>query len=711
MTQNIASLFYAKKLVQAEELTTLLSKQKKLDESEKEYWLFLIFFTQRKYSGDKYWDEKIEAHLPPIKENEGFNFQILYADWLIFCKKFDEANHVLQTVLAECDDNISEKVLAYAAFSRLYTATNNFKEALRISRDALSLLTKYTVAEAIVAEVYHSLVQAYLKSQEYGNLETYSNTLLELCAVLGDVEKKIVALNNLAIVNSIRNDFKTAMGYFIEALELARSLNYRQSIANSYINIGTIYAHLQNHDEALKRYTNIVESYEDVLEKNTMAIVYNNIGNINARNNDTTEAKKHFEKALALATEIQYQEMIALSLTQLSRVHRSESNTTEALIYAEEARQLIVDLGDINGRQINLINLGQLHYDLGDFDSAIQLTEDGLETSLTAEDDLNTMKAYQLLADIYAHLKDFEKAYLYQFSFTQLHEKVSSEQRNLQAIDIEIRYEIKEKQSQIEQLQKENEYQGQLLEQGKKISKQNTELSQANEELQQFAYVVSHDLKEPLRMIASYIQLIMRRLPKNQSEDIDAYSGFINEGATRMNLLLDGLLQYATIGKENEEEDEMNITEIIEYAMFNLKLLTRETETDITVGEMPILRIIPSRLAQVFQNLLSNGIKFRKSDTQPIINITCERRKNDFLFKVADNGIGISAEHRERIFVIFQRLHTRAQYDGTGIGLSICQKVITRLGGDIWAEGELGVGTTFCFTLPLSLEKKMDLDI
>ncbi len=704
LNENIQTLFRKKKLEEAEQEVMLLSGIKRIDKKEKEYWLFLIFFTQRKYSGNKKWDKKLESHGKIFQEQDDFKITLLQADWLIFQKKYDEANHILQQLLAQHEVLIGEKILIYAAFSRLYTATNNFREALRIAKDGLSLLTKYEVSEDIIAEIYQSLVQAYLKSQEYGNLEAYSTTLRSLSKGLFDTEKEIVALNNLAVVNSIRSDFKTAMGFFIEALELAKAIAYRQSVANTLINIGTIYAHLQNHDEALKRYNNIIESYEDVLENNTLAIVYNNVGNIHYRNNDAESAKLFFEKTLALAQQNQYLEMIALALTQISRVYRLESNTTEALIYAEESRQMMIDLGDVNGRQINLLNLAQLHYDLGDFDSAIALCEEGLRVSQNAEDELNTMKVYQLMSDIYAHLKDFEKAYSYQYAFSELQEKVSKEQRNLQAIDIEIRYDIREKQLQIDQLQKENEYQGKLLEQGKQISKQNTELSQANEELQQFAFVVSHDLKEPLRMIASYIQLIMRRLPKEQSENIRTYSDFINEGATRMNFLLDGLLQYATIGKENEEEEEMNMAEIIDYTMFNLKLLLRETETEVLLGEMPTLRIIPSRFSQLFQNLISNSIKFRKTNTKPLIQISCERRSKDFLFKVADNGIGISPEHRERIFVIFQRLHTRKQYDGTGIGLSICQKIITRIGGKIWVEGELGVGTTFCFTLPLSME-------
>jgi signal transduction histidine kinase len=691
--------------VVAEQEVLSLFEKGFLFDSERSYWLSSIYLTQRRYSGNKVWDTNLAEFEVYLDNPNALHSFILSADWSIFKKDFNTANHLLQQALAKFDDAGENTIRIYATFSRLYTATNNFREALRIAKDGLALSQNIDIEPEVSAELYQSLVQAYLKSQEYGSLEEYASILLKLSKQLQDVEKQIVALNNLAIVSSIRNDFKTAMGYFIETLELGKKIAYRQSIANSLINIGTIYAHLQNHDEALKRYLNIIADYEDVLEANTLAIVYNNVGNINHRKNNVEQAHFYFKKTLEVAQKSQYQEMIALALTQISRTYRLENNTTEALIFAEESRQLMADLGDVNGQQINLINLGQLHYDLGDFESAILLTEEGLNISIAAEDELNTAKSYELLATIYAYLKNFEKAYTYQFAYTQLQESIENEQRNLQALDIEIRYDIREKQLLIEQLQRENQYQGQLLEQSKQIEQQNIELTQANEELQQFAYVVSHDLKEPLRMIASYIQLMLRRLPKellDSGGDIATYSNFINEGVTRMNLLLDGLLQYATVGEEKEEKEDLDIREIADYATFNLKLLIQETNAEINIGKMPVLNVLASRFTQIFQNLLSNAIKFRKPDVAPIINISCEKNGREYLFKVSDNGIGISAEHRDRVFVIFQRLHTRKQYEGTGIGLSICQKIIVRLGGKIWVESELGVGTTFCFTVPIT---------
>ena len=167
-----------------------------------------------------------------------------------------------------------------------------------------------------------------------------------------------------------------------------------------------------------------------------------------------------------------------------------------------------------------------------------------------------------------------------------------------------------------------------------------------------------------------------------------------------MNGLLDALLQYATIGKVDLELEPVDVKEVIKIARTNLKLKIEETDTKILCGEMPKVKAIASFLVQLFQNLLGNAIKFRHQDSHPIILINSVEKDNEWLFSVKDNGIGIADEHKDRIFVIFQRLHNRDKYEGTGIGLSICQKIVHQLGGKIWVESEPMKGATFFFTLP-----------
>jgi len=222
-----------------------------------------------------------------------------------------------------------------------------------------------------------------------------------------------------------------------------------------------------------------------------------------------------------------------------------------------------------------------------------------------------------------------------------------------------------------------------------------------NEDLRQFAYIASHDLKEPLRMISSYAQILLRLYGDKFDENAKSYFGYMTEGVTRMNGLLEDLLKYATVGRNEEEVEEMEMDYVVEICRVNLKVLIQESGAQINYGDLPNVHVTRSTIIQLMQNLISNGIKFRKKDTVPIIDISYKKSQTEYTFTVSDNGIGMEEEHLERIFVIFQRLHSRTTYEGSGIGLAICQKIVQRWGGRIWVTSKLGEGSSFHFTIPI----------
>lgn len=666
----------------------------------------LSVVARRRYSGNSAYDEQIAQYkqqflsTPPQQLKE----KLVLAEILIFQKDFAAAEHILHTILAKAKIR-EDQELAFCATALLgncHIEQNHFREALILVKDLAVHYPFEEVSAETSSEIFKTLVQALLKSQDFTALEEFSKTLLTLSIQTNDAEKEIIARNNLAIVNSIRHDYKEAMSYFLDALDIAIGLNYRQSIANTLINIGTIYANLQNHEEALARYQTILEHYHDILEINTLAIIHNNVGNIFYLIGDITRAKDYFEKSLEFARVSQYQEILALAYVQLSKVYQKENQLNEAFALAHKANTLMTENGIDNEAQLLQIHFASLYLDQNNYDIAITLAKKGLEKAKTLADDANAMKAMRLLSEVYEKKANFESAFFYEKAYNQLQDKVVKEQSRLQAIDIEIRYDIREKQQQIEQLRRENAYQGQLIIQGEQIAAQNTQLVHANEELQQFAYIVSHDLKEPLRMIASYAQLIMFRYKDVVDENFQTYLDYMTEGVTRMSALLDGLLQYGTVGKEKEDKEEVDLNDIVEAAQFNLKLLIKETNANIIVAPLPTIVAHPSRMIQLFQNLINNALKFRATDRQPEIHISCTKKGAIYHFCVKDNGIGIEDEHTERIFAIFQRLHPRHQYEGTGIGLSICQKIVQHLGGNIWVTSTYGEGSEFQFELPVS---------
>ncbi len=233
------------------------------------------------------------------------------------------------------------------------------------------------------------------------------------------------------------------------------------------------------------------------------------------------------------------------------------------------------------------------------------------------------------------------------------------------------------------------------------LGQSNQTLKEVNEDLKQFVYVASHDLKEPLRMINSFTNLLERSFGEKLNLEEREYMQFITGGVERMNLLLSDLLNYATIDKleEYELKEEVQLEEIVHLVKKNLHTAIHENNVKITSDELPKVKAPKLFMIQLFQNLLSNAIKFR-SKVSPEIQIQVAENKNNYTIAVADNGIGIEPDYKEQVFTIFKRLHSTAEYQGTGIGLAICQKIINKLGGEIWLESIPQQGSTFFFTLP-----------
>jgi len=235
------------------------------------------------------------------------------------------------------------------------------------------------------------------------------------------------------------------------------------------------------------------------------------------------------------------------------------------------------------------------------------------------------------------------------------------------------------------------------------------ELERSNKELREFAYVASHDLQEPLRMVGSFLQLLQHRCGDKLDKQANEYIYYAVDGAARMKRLIGDLLNYSLTNKEWTIE-KVDIAKIVGEALRNLTASIKESNATFNVAEMPELYTDPALMLQLFQNLLGNAIKFRKEGTPPVISITASRKDGRWLFSVEDNGIGIEPQFADKIFVIFKKLHHRDRFDGTGIGLAIAKKIVERHGGNIWFESEPGQRTTFFFTLQ-HLNNEADQDL
>jgi light-regulated signal transduction histidine kinase (bacteriophytochrome) len=232
------------------------------------------------------------------------------------------------------------------------------------------------------------------------------------------------------------------------------------------------------------------------------------------------------------------------------------------------------------------------------------------------------------------------------------------------------------------------------------LASKTVELQRSNAELEQFAYVASHDLQEPLRMITGYTQLLAKRYRAKLDDTAGEYIGFAVDGAKRMQGLITDLLTYSRVGTKGKPFALADCELILDTTLKGLMTTIDECGARISHDPLPVIWGDAGQIGQLFQNLIGNGIKYRNSKA-PDIHVSCERDGEKWIFSVRDNGIGIEPRHTERVFVIFQRLHTREEYPGTGIGLAVCKKIVERHGGRIWLKSQPGQGAIFYFTIPV----------
>ncbi len=579
---------------------------------------------------------------------------------------------------------------------------NDFKSALSMAQDAIGQIEKVSeeLRVDLEANLYSSLVSIYIKQQDYIKSIEYNQLVLQYAHAFGDVEKELMALNNMAIIHGLKGEYGKAMEYLFEALNRSKEINFRAQVAKSLINLGSIYAQLFNSQEAIKKYNLVLEEYKDVLDPSTAVILYNNLGNIHYESDELSIAKQYYTQGLNWAEESKYTEMLAHLNAQLAKCAIKEEKIEEARSFCKVASSYFNEDPQLSGYQIHLINLGQIDFHVGKNDSAKWFLSKGLDQATQREDRNMQIICYEALSNVYKLEGNFRKAVLFQDQYLDLSRTLQQKKQNLQILDLEISQVIKDKQRRIEQLIKDNEYKALLLKQSERIAEQNQALKEINEELRQYAYVTSHDLKEPLRMISNFSQLLERKYKDQLGEEAEEFFNYIDEGVHRIDSLLEDLLKYTTIGNAHVEQSQVHLKDVVDIAIMHLKGKISDSQATFNIDSLPYVYSNQSLLIQLVQNLISNAIKFRKTGTAPKIRISSEEDEISYIVTITDNGIGIPDNQLKRIFIIFQRLHPRGMHDGTGIGLAICKKIIKKLGGDLWVKSTVDVGTSFSFSIP-----------
>lgn len=593
-----------------------------------------------------------------------------------------------------------EQVKIYLQLYQINIANSFSDRAIEFLKLAERIILGHQIPEKLQIECFQSISDYYVQQGNYSKISKYSLQVVSLARRVGDGEYLAKALNTCAIPYAVQGQYKEAFEYMKEALEKAELLGLKKIVASTLVNIGNIFSALYNYEESIKNYKRVLKDYKTELVDVSIGITYFNLGSSYLALEDFENAEINLKEALAIGERLGHKLLISRIYFELVKIYIEKNDLETAITYSFEAEKIYTKQGNRAGYETYLANQCMIHLLRKEYLEAIKNGEEAIFYCIK-EKNLKTLKrTYKAVADAYKYLGDYKKAFYYLEYFSETSEEFMLQMRERRTMDLEIQYALKDKEQEIKLLKQEMELDKLKLTYQAEIENQNEKLKMSNQDLLQFTYAISHDLKEPLRMISSFSNLWYRKNKATNDETDEEYFYFIRDGAERMTNMLQGLLDYATIGKKDKDEEMLDLNRVVADVEMVLYMKITDNQAIIDKVNLPIIRTHRVLLFQLFQNLISNAIKFKKINVSPIVTVTAEEEAERYIIGVHDNGIGIAEENLGMIFNIFKRLHTKEEYEGTGIGLSLCEKIVHHLGGKIWVKSKLGEGSSFFFSLP-----------
>ncbi|MGB1242357.1 MAG: tetratricopeptide repeat protein [Chitinophagales bacterium] len=602
-------------------------------------------------------------------------------------------------VLAQGIEHLKYRGMSLYSLGFVRSRQNRYQEALDFFTQSMNI-GKAQITNEYWYKNLREISAVYLTLGDYEVAYHYKLQILKDYETLQDSSNMTEVLYDIGSIFSYQENYPLALQHYEKALSIAEDLTDTLFIYQSLGAIGSVYGNTKQYDLSLDYNHCSLELAQDMEYANGIAFAIYNTGYDYLNLKQYDKALNSLSKALELMEAQENPIGIAVSLEGIGQVYSTTNQNKKAIEYAEKALKGLEAIGNQSQLRDTYATLANIYFKAGQSTKAFEYQKQyiSLKDSLFNQDVLQKMSGLQTRYEIQKKEREQEIAILKKDAKINSLYSYSMIGGSILLVLLLLMLSLF-----LRSLYKQNKLQTKtnalLAQKNQEIQIQVRKLAQSNQELERFAYIASHDLKEPLRTVGSYISLIKRRYAQNV-ESVP-YFNFVGEGIDRMYRLLDDLLTYSKIDKQESKQETIDLNNLLEIVEQTLSDDIEAKEASIHIHDLPTIKASDTELYQLFENLISNALKFRGEDT-PKVDIACSETDKTYIFSVKDNGIGIATEYQNQIFTIFQRLHTRAVYQGNGIGLSICKKIVERYKGKIWVKSIEGVGSTFYFSFPKS---------
>lgn len=644
----------------------------------------------------------------------------------------------LRQVLSQSDSD-TNKVQLLLDVSRGYAQEGAVRSSLPLAEEALLLASELEYLPGEQRAILY-LGNIYF---ELGVLDTarhYFNQYLQLCSGPSELQCKVNAYNNLALIHHMHFQLDSSLAMYQKSLKIAEGLQDTVGLALVSSNIGIIFGQQGRLGKALTYFEKSRAFAKALNDTEQELVALSNIGRAYVEKEEHATAQTYLDEALELARKLEDQEGIARIFNFLGISAAKQNQSELAMDYYQRARHLFEQLDAQSGMVEVDQRIADVYLKKGAYRNAITFCEKTLEVG--ERNGLNEFveACYKILAESYSHLAQYDKAFTFSEKYIKLHDSLFSKTMQKRMAEMETRFETEKKEAENAYLKVQTAQQQNIIQQRtylawaigailllvgvlawvffrnsqrvkvlnqslekivddrtKALQVSNQKLVEKNNELKSFAYIASHDMKEPIRNISVFASLAERNVKDHADPETLELFESIKSNTVHMHTLVQDVLAFSTLADKQIQTETIDLNVVMNKVVFSLDQLIKDKRATIQYANLPTLRSSRAQLFLILKNLVENGVKYNESD-KPTVEVCYENSDGMHHLSVRDNGIGIPADYHEKVFEIFKRLHNREKYQGTGIGLAICKKIINRLGGRIEVESEMGKGTIFhCF--------------